>query len=418
MSTQQYPLIAEINKVPGKGGKLVVRAFNAANGQDITSQVVYVTLQGAYKRGHWLAKRSADDRWHRVPTNTTVDTVDQYISNTPSTGKPSSRATKAAIVEQGELDKKLAEARSANDPVLQMIHNSPSKRPSTLLCKDLTWKMICRNIVRGRNTMLLGPTGTGKSQTGFAAAQAMGYNLFYINLGSTQDPRGALIGNTHFSKDTGTFFNPSAFVTALQTENTVIVLDELSRAHPEAANILMTVLDPDQRYIRLDEQVGTPTIKVHPSVSFIATANVGSEYTATRVMDRALLDRFQMIEVPFLEPGEESGLIIQRFPVLTAKQADNLSEIASATRRELTSDNPKLSTPLSTRSVLEIAGLLSDGFTLADCAEVAIYPLYSKEGGMQSERTYIKQLIQKYIDDGSANQLINSAPNITDDLVF
>ena len=89
--------------------------------------------------------------------------------------------------------------------------------------------------------LLTGPTGTGKSQTAIAVAKALGRELFYINLGATQDPRGTLIGNTHFSKDAGTFFNESAFVKALKTPNTVILLDEVSRAHPEAWNILMTV---------------------------------------------------------------------------------------------------------------------------------------------------------------------------------
>jgi len=416
MSTAQqqlsYPLIAMIGMGIGKkGNKKVVRAWDVATGKDITSMVVYVTLQSAHTNSQWLAKMTADDRWHRIPVDTKAENLDMYLDTKSTSGRSvgNKHAKVSSVSEQGSLDRKQAANLISQDTMLQMIHQSVFHRPDTLICKDLTWKVICRNIVRGRNTLLLGPTGTGKSQTGFAAAEAMGRKLFYINLGSTQDPRGALIGNTHFSKDTGTFFNPSAFVTALQTENTVVVLDELSRAHPEAANILMTVLDPDQRYIRLDEQVGTPTIKVHPTVAFIATANIGSEYTATRVMDRALLDRFQMIEIPFLDSDQESLLISKRFPTLTTTQVSNLAEIAKATRDEIGSESPKLSTAVSTRSVLEIAGLLSDGFTLTDCAEVAIYPLYSKEGGIQSERTYIKQMIQKYVDDGSSDQLIPSA---------
>jgi len=40
---------------------------------------------------------------------------------------------------------------------------------------------------------------------------------------------------------------------------------------------------------------------------------------------------------------------------------------------------------------------LKDGFTLPEAAEIAIYPFYSEEGGAQSERVYIKQLVQKYV---------------------
>ena len=83
-----------------------------------------------------------------------------------------------------------------------------------------------------------------------------------------------------------------------------------------------------------------------------------------------------------------------------------MAEIAHATRVELRSDSPKIQTPISTRSVVEMAGLMTDGFSLTECAEVSIYPLYSQDGGMQSERTFIKQLIQKFVPDGTADNLM------------
>jgi hypothetical protein len=52
-----------------------------------------------------------------------------------------------------------------------------------------------------------------------------------------------------------------------------------------------------------------------------------------------------------------------------------------------------------------MAGLMSDGFAIEETAQVSIYPLYSNDGGMQSERTYVKQLVQKYINDGTADNL-------------
>jgi len=33
---------------------------------------------------------------------------------------------------------------------------------------------------------------------------------------------------------------------------------------------------------------------------------------------------------------------------------------------------------------------------------MVIYPTYSEEGGMESQRTYIKQLVQKYLDEESS----------------
>ena len=47
----------------------------------------------------------------------------------------------------------------------------------------------------------------------------------------------------------------------------------------------MTVLDQGQRYLRLDESTTQETIPVAEGVTFVATANIGNEYTSTRVMD-------------------------------------------------------------------------------------------------------------------------------------
>jgi nitric oxide reductase NorQ protein len=131
-------------------------------------------------------------------------------------------------------------------------------------------------------------------------------------------------------------------VKAIQTENAVILLDELSRAHPEAWNILMTVLDLNQRYLRLDEKDGAPTIKVAPGVSFIATANVGNEYTSTRVMDRALMDRFITIEMDQLDTQMEFTLLKMKYPAADVSILLSIAEIANQTRKEISQSNPKL----------------------------------------------------------------------------
>jgi hypothetical protein len=56
---------------------------------------------------------------------------------------------------------------------------------------------------------------------------------------------------------------------------------------------------------------------------------------------------------------------------------------------------------------VEIAGLLYDGFGLDEAAEVTVYPQFSDDGGLESERTYVKQLVQKYVSDGSSEDLFN-----------
>ena len=54
---------------------------------------------------------------------------------------------------------------------------------------------------------------------------------------------------------------------------------------------------------------------------------------------------------------------------------------------------------------MELAGLLLDGFNLVESANVTIYPQYDNTGGLDSERTFIKQIVQKHIDDESKDEL-------------
>jgi MoxR-like ATPase len=251
--------------------------------------------------------------------------------------------------------------------------------------------------------MMTGPAGCGKTMAAKALVKALDRPDFYFNLGATQDPRATLIGNTQFDSKNGTYFSESSFVKAIKTPNAVILLDELSRAHPDAWNILMTVLDGGQRYIRLDEAEGSPIVKVADGVTFIATANIGNEYTSTRVIDRAILDRFVTIEMDVLNDEQEFGLLKFMFPEVNEEDLKAVAEIAHHTRTQSMSDSGKVTAMVSTRASVEMAGLIYDGFDLFEAAEISIFPFFSNDGGVDSERTYIKQLVQKYVkDEGEA----------------
>ena len=281
--------------------------------------------------------------------------------------------------------------------LMNFIKTTMELKPEVLKMAELKWKYLIRSAMRGKNIMMTGPSGCGKTMAAKSLVNVLDRPDYYFNLGATQDPRSTLIGNTHFNKEDGTFFQPSLFVEAIQTENAVILLDELSRAHPDAHNILMTVLDEGQRYLRLDEAPDSPTIKVADGVTFVATANIGNEYTATRVMDRALLDRFIIVEMEVLNEEEEINLLKHLYPQVDTKAIESIANIVSGTRIELNTDNPRISTHISTRASVEMAGLIYDGFKLEEAAEVIIYPQFDSSGGVDSERTFVKQLVQKHI---------------------
>jgi len=312
----------------------------------------------------------------------------------------------------------VSEAFETHDALKEFIHTKGKDlKPNGLFIEELKWKYLLRSAVRGKNILMTGPTGCGKTLAAQSLVKSLKRPDYYFNLGATQDARATLIGNTHFNKENGTFFAESAFVKAIKTPNAIILLDELSRAHPEAANILMTVLDAGQRYLRLDEAEGSPIIKVASGVTFIATANIGGEYTATRVMDRALMDRFVQIEMDLLDKENELALLKFKFPEADEYSLNALAEIADTTRQLIKTDASKISTIVSTRVNVEAAGLIYDGFTLFEAANIAILPYFSNDGGLDSERVFMTQLLQKYIKSDDESQLFNEVKDdeTTDD---
>ena len=378
----------------------------------VTSSEVVVLVQKV-GRGQWIAvDHNGADHAPDIPVHALrkVADTDQVLHRiTTKTGKIQWRAKdfedfRYLFESAVQLDDAMNFSNEKHEDIVEFIANSPGMIPNSLVISDTKWKYLVRSILRGRNILMTGPSGCGKTLVAQTLSNIFEDRpFFYFNLGSTQDARSTLIGNTHFSKDEGTFVSEALFVKAISTPNAIILLDEFSRAHHDAVNILMTVLDQNQKYLRIDEAPDTPTVAVADGVTFIATANIGAEYTATRVIDRAILDRFQIIEMDTLDVDQEIGLLNLKFPEVEDTTIRAISEIADHTRRNVRSDDPKVSTIVSTRQTVEMTSMAYDGFTLEESAEVCIYPFYSDAGGVDSERTYMKQLIQKYVttDAGS-----------------
>ena len=368
----------------------VVRSGNRLNAFDdkgvkMTSEITLRARKKAEASSGYLGKflmKSGNYRW-KVISADMINTTDT-TTETASVDIPSEHAE-----------------------VLNFIHSSYDLKPAGLVMSELKWKYLIRSAVRSKNIMMTGPAGCGKTMAAKALVNSLDKPDYYFNLGATQDPRSTLIGNTHFNSESGTYFSKSKFVEAIQTPGAVILLDELSRAHPDAWNILMTVLDYGQRYLRLDESSEQDTIKVAEGVTFVATANIGNEYTSTRVMDKALMDRFTIVEMDVLNEEEETGLLNYMFPNVDSTLLSNVAKIATLTRTESNSESARIASGISTRTTVEMCGLLYDGFGLDEASEVCVYPQYDSTGGVDSERTFVKQIVQKFCDDGSSDDLFN-----------
>ena len=76
------------------------------------------------------------------------------------------------------------------------------------------------------------------------------------------------------------------------------------------------------------------------------------------------MDRFIIVEMDVLTDDEEFGLLQHMFPNVDPEFIEAVSEISHTTRMESKSDNGKLTNGISTRTSVEMSGLLYDGFGL------------------------------------------------------
>jgi len=281
------------------------------------------------------------------------------------------------------------------------IRNCTDLKPKELIISDLKWRYLVRAVLRSKNVMIIGPSGCAKTMAARCVAKALKRPFEKFNIGSTQDARATLIGNTTYKKETGTVFHKSAFVKAITTPDTVVLLDEFTRGTHDAWNILMTVTDPIQRCLRLDEDEESSVVNVAEGVSFVATANIGNEYTATKVLDRASARRFPIK----LEMSPLTGKqLVSLFDILFGDTRTPEEKALMKTLTKISDDliaqcrleDSPISTIIPPANMVEMAELVMDGFSLEEIAEAAIYTEYPDEGGADSERAFVKSILQKH----------------------
>lgn len=258
--------------------------------------------------------------------------------------------------------------------------------------QNATWSAISSAYNAGLHVLMMGPSGSGKSELVHYFGAAVEAPVEVFNFGAMSEARTSLIGQTHFDTEKGTFFSPSRFIQAVQRAG-IILLDEITRAPRDAFNIILPLLDA-QAYLAIDETPDTPIIKRHPQCRVFATANVGLEYSGTSALDRALENRFGVVIQQEWPPHEAERDVIMNRTGISESIAETLMRIAGQQRYLL---GDKFFFGVSTRQLISAATLIQQGLNAKTAITVAIANHFSAEGGDESERTEVLRIAQRYV---------------------
>lgn len=180
-----------------------------------------------------------------------------------------------------------------------------------------------RQGTKGKNLLLVGPPGTGKTSVASSIAKSLGREFVRISLGGESDV--ALIKG-HRKTYVGAY--PGKLVMALKqakTENPVILLDEIDKiARSFKGNIqdtLLEVLDPAQNHSFRDNYLEAPLDL--SKVLFICSANL------LDTISDPLLDRMEVIELSGYTMSEKLQIALKYLIPKTLKAkglvADDIS---------------------------------------------------------------------------------------------
>ena len=143
-----YPAVFEVSKPYNKGNKVVV----TYNGIDVSDMFAWATKQKAFNTGCNIYKETEHSKSKLVKDSDAILQA-SYPANVEGSDE-FNQANLMQFLQSGEV------LRS---------------RPAHMFVQDLTWKVVVRNVMKGKNTLLVGPSGSGKTQLVYEAAKAVSY---------------------------------------------------------------------------------------------------------------------------------------------------------------------------------------------------------------------------------------------------
>lgn len=248
------------------------------------------------------------------------------------------------------------------------------------------WYHLIRSYAKRKNTLLIGDSGAGKTELVRLLMRKIGKPLNIFDM-AISNPNKALCGNLR-AEGGKTYYQYARFAKKIQQEGAVL-LDEISRANPTANNILLPVLD-GRRTLYIEDAINDSEIEVNEKCTIFATANIGTKFIGTNALDHALLNRFSQVGVEY-PPKEAESLLLQKVWGLPKRTADEVVGVADIIRK-----HPDLSKDISTRQLMEIAELISDGYTKVKAFEWSILHQFEADKGDGGERQEVRSIIGSF----------------------
>jgi len=239
------------------------------------------------------------------------------------------------------------------------------------------------------NLLVVGPSGAGKTEGLRRTAESVKLPFYKLDC-ATITSEDKWIGHKEIDHE-GTKFVLSEhlrWLEGVEYEPGILCYDEVNRVHPSRLNILLPILDGSQAVFVPD--LGR-LIRVHPETIIVATANIGTAFGGTFVMDRALRERFNFTLERDFPPADEEVKVLTSATGIPADKAGVIVDIAVQTRKKW--ETGDIESPISTRTLKACAMLIASGMSILQAMEYTALPLYKSEGGATSERAMVKLIL-------------------------
>lgn len=258
---------------------------------------------------------------------------------------------------------------------------TPKKTPYiTHKSDDINLKTILLGVRDKRHVLLKGPTGCGKTATirHLAYVTNNPYRRMQLTGATGVD---SFVGR-YILTDKGTEWRDGILLEAMK-KGQWLILDELNMALPEITAVLNAIMDDDYQLV-VDEHEHE-TVQPHENFRIFACINPSDEYAGTKELNRALLDRFDIvIDVPYSnakklkEMIEAHAGLDDTFGAVDGRQSilSRMIEFCMTIREQY--EDQKLAFNCSDRQVLQWAKLVKS-LGVKSAAKVTILGKAEKE---------------------------------------